>query len=143
MVTTFIDITERKEVERQLLIAESAIRTCISAIATADLNGNLTYVDPTFLNIWGYGSTEELLGRNVVSLCRDEERAQEVLQALLANMGTEASELVAKRKDGTEFTVGLKVFLIMDAEGQPVGMTASLADITERQKVEQKRKKTP
>lgn len=141
IVTTFIDITDRKEAEKQLLIAETAIKTCVSAIATADLNGRLTYANPTFLRIWGYDNLEEVLGRSVTSFCKEEEKARGVIQALVAGRGTQAVELGGRKKDGTEFIVGLRASLIVDAEGQPIGMTASLADITERKKAEEEKKK--
>jgi len=64
------------------MIAETAIRTCISAIATADLNGRLTYVNPTFLKIWGYNNPEEVLGRSIASLCKEEMQIQGVVQTL-------------------------------------------------------------
>jgi PAS domain S-box-containing protein len=140
VVTTFTDITELKEAEKQLLTAETAIRTCISAIATADLDGNLTYVNPTFLKIWGYDNLEEVLDRNFADLCKEKEKAQAVMQTLLARKGTEAAELVGRKKDGTEFIVGLRAALIVDVEGRPIGMTASLADITERRKAEKEKK---
>lgn len=139
VVATFIDITARKEAERQLMIAETAIRTCVSAIATTDLSGRLTYVNPIFLEIWGYNSSEEMLGMNVTSLCKEEEKAQRVLQSLLANKDAEAAELVGKKKDGTEFIVGLKASLIIDADGQEIGITASMADITGRMKAKEKK----
>ena len=136
-IGSFMDVTRRKEAERQLLIAETAIRTSVSAIASADLNGKLTYVNPAFLRIWGYDHPDEILGRSLASLCKEEQKVQRLIQALLTGTGTEAAEVVAKKKDGTEFIIGLRASLIVDAEEQPVGITSSLADITERKRVEE------
>ena len=133
------DITERKQAEEQLLMAETAIRTSVSAIASIDLNGKLTYVNPAFLRIWGYDSPDEVLGRSLASLC-EEEKVQELVQALLTGTGTLGAEVTAKKKNGTEFIVGLRASLIVDAQGQPVGMTSSLADITERKRMEQEKR---
>ena len=130
-----------KKNEEKLMIAETAIRTCISAIATADLNGRLTYVNPTFLKIWGYNNPEEVLGRSIASLCKEEMQIQGVVQTLRVEGGTKAVELVGNKKDGTEFMVGLKASLIVNTEGQPIGMTVSLADITARMKDEEEKKK--
>ena len=139
VVTTFIDITERRKTEQQLLIAETAIRTCVSAIATADIDGRLTYVNPAFLKIWGYDDPVEVLGMSVVNLYKEEEKAEVIIQTLVKEGGTESAELLAKRNDGIEFIVGLRASLIVGAEGQPIGVTASLADITKRKKAEQRR----
>jgi PAS domain S-box-containing protein len=130
-----------KQHEEKLMIAETAIRTCISAIATADLSGRLTYVNPTFLRIWGYDNPDEVLGRSIASFYKEERETQRVIQALQTEGGTKAAELVGKKKDGTEFIVGLKTSLIVDAEGQPIGITVSLADITARIKAEEKKRK--
>ena len=139
-VGSFMDITESKNAEKELKTAETAIRTCISAIATADMDGTLTYVNPVFLKIWGYDGPEEVLGRSVASLCKEGEKIQRLMQALLTTRDTEGAEVVAEKKDGTEFIVGLKASLIVDTEGQPVGITASLADITARRQVEETRR---
>jgi PAS domain S-box-containing protein len=94
---SFMDITRRKEAERQLLIAETAIRTSVSAIASADLNGKLTYVNPAFLRIWGYDHPDEILGRSLASLCREEGKVQGLIQALLTGTSTGGAEVVAKK----------------------------------------------
>jgi len=131
------DITERRNIEQQLLIAQTVIKSCVSAISTAGLDGRLTYVNPAFLELWGYGNPDEILGRSFTSLCKEEEKAQVLIQTLLTRRGVEAAELVGKKKSGAEFIVGLKASLIVDAEGQPTGMTFSLADITERKQAEE------
>jgi PAS domain S-box-containing protein len=125
-----------KQREEKLMIAETAIRTCVSAIATANLNGDLTYVNPAFLNIWGYGNPEQVLGKNFTHLCKEEKKVQGLIQTLLTKRDTEAVELVGKKKDGTELIIGLRASITMDAEGRPIGITASMADITERKKRE-------
>lgn len=123
-----------KQREESLLIAETAIKTCVSAIATADLEGRLTYVNPAFVKIWGYDSPDEILGTNFVKLCKEEDKAQEVARSLLRGSDIEAAELVGKKKNGEEFIIGLRASLIKDTKGQPIGITTSLADITGRKK---------
>jgi PAS domain S-box-containing protein len=121
-----------KQHEEKLMIAETAIKTCVSAIATANLDGDLTYVNPAFLKIWGYNNPEDVSGENFARLCDKEEEAQELIQTLQITRETEAAELVGKRKDGKKFIIGLRASLITDAEGQPIGITTSMADITNR-----------
>lgn len=129
-----------KQHEEKLMIAETAIKTCVSAIATANLNGDLTFVNPAFLKIWGYKNSEEALGKNLALFCKEEGEVQGLIQTLLIKRDTEAVELVGKKKDGIEFLIGLRASLIMDAEGQPIGITASMADITEREKRKSERR---
>ena len=121
-----------KQHEKSLLIAETAIRTCVSAIATMDLEGKLTYVNPTFLKIWDYDSLQDISGKNFISLCKEESKAQEILRNLLNGSDEEKAELVGKKKNGAEFLIGLRASLIKNSDGQPIGITTSLADITGR-----------
>jgi len=100
-------------------------------------------VNSAFLRIWGYDDSEEVLGRSVISLFKEEEKAHGLVQTVLTGRGIEAAEMVARKKDGTEFIVGLRASLIINAEGQPIGLTASLADITERKKAEDEKEKLP
>jgi PAS domain S-box-containing protein len=121
-----------KQHAEKLMIAETAIKACVSAIATASLEGDLTYVNPAFLKIWGYENAEEILGKNFASLCNEEDKARGLFQTLQITKETEAAELVGKRKDGKKFIIGIKASLITDTEGQPIGITTSMADITNR-----------
>ena len=129
------DLTQRKRAERQLLIAETAIETCGSAVATADLNGNLAYVTPAFLKLRDCDSPQQVLGSSFARLCTEESQVQTIVQAGLTGKGIKAAGLVGKKKDGTEFIVGLRASLIRGAEGEATGITFSLADITENKRV--------
>lgn len=129
------DLTQRKRAERQLLIAETAIETCGSAVATADLNGNLAYVTPAFLKLRDCDSPQQVLGSSFARLCTEESQVQTIVQAVLTGKGIKAAGLVGKKKDGTEFIAGLRASLISDADGEASGITFSLADITENKRV--------
>ena len=67
--------------------------------------------------------------------CKEEKEVGEMIKTLQKGEGIQAAELVGRKKDGTEFIVGLKASLIVDTENQPIGMTASMADITARKKL--------
>ncbi|MBM4454758.1 MAG: PAS domain S-box protein [Chloroflexi bacterium] len=131
---------DQRKVEEQLLMAVSAIRASHSAIALADPSGKLTYVNPAFLKIWSLDEPEDVLGKSFADLCQEEEKAKAVFRALRDGSDTEAAELTATRKDGTEFIVGLRASLIRNTEGKPTGVTISLADITQRKQLEEKQR---
>jgi len=126
------DISERKRAEQQLRTAETAIRTCVSAIGTTDPQGRMSYANPVFLGLWGYDSADELLGSEFASLFKDEARARALIRALLEERGVETAELLGVRKNGVEFMVGLRASVITDADGRVIGATVSLADISGR-----------
>jgi len=121
--------------EERLRIKDSAIASSISAIAIADLSGNLTYVNKSFLQMWGYDVVQEVLGKPAVDFWQMEEKATEVVGAL-RDSGGWIGELVARRKDDSEFDVQLSSSMVMDEAGEPACMMASFIDITGRKRVE-------
>jgi PAS domain S-box-containing protein len=130
------DITERKRAEEVLMIKDHAISTSNSAIAFGDLNANLTYVNDSFIKMWGYEDGEEVLGTHGAEFVESKEDANEIIQTLIANGGW-TGEAVARRKDGSLFNTHLSASLVKDVAGNPVCMMASFIDITERKRAEE------
>ena len=131
------DITERKQAEEELRIKELAIATSINAIAFADLDGRLTYVNRSFLGMWGYDHESEVLGRSALEFWQEPEDAAEVMRTLAEQQGR-IVELTAKRKDGRIFQVQVAGSLVTDKNGQPLRLMGSFIDITNRKQAEAK-----
>jgi len=129
------DITERKRIEEALQLKDFAILSSINAIAIADLSGNLTYVNPAFLSIWGYEDLKEVLWRPVLSFWKVPDEAQQVVDTIQVK-GIWSGEMTGQRKDGTPVQVQLSANLVLDASKTPVAMMASFIDITERKRAE-------
>jgi diguanylate cyclase (GGDEF)-like protein/PAS domain S-box-containing protein len=137
----FRDITQRKQAEEALRIKDRAIASSTNAIAIADLEGNLTYVNASFLSLWGYVE-QEVLGKPAIGFWEMQERAAEVVQELRWE-GSWIGELVAKKKDGSPFYVQLSASMVTNEAGEPVCMMGSFVDITERrQALQALRKRT-
>jgi len=132
-----IELEERrKRAAEALWIKDSAIASSINGIALADLEGNLTYVNPSFLELWGYDDDKEILGKSAVELWQSEEKAAEVIEA---SRGGESriSELVARRKDGSLFDVQFSASMVTGEAGKPVCLLGSFVDITGRKRAEE------
>jgi len=129
------DITERKRAEKELRIKDSAMASSINAIAIADLEGRLTYVNKSFLEMWGYDDEEEVLGELNVKFWKAEEKAAEVVEAM-QDRGSWVGELVAQKKDDSAFDVQLSASMVTDEAGKPICTMASFVDITERKRIE-------
>jgi PAS domain S-box-containing protein len=130
------DITERKQTEQEVRIRDSAIASSLNAIAMADLEGNLTYVNASFLKLWGYDDKDEVLGKPVVEFWQVREQAAAVVKELLEK-GKRQGELAASRKDGSTFDVQLLASMVTDEAGKPICMMGSFVDITERKRAEE------
>ncbi len=159
----FVDITERKQAEegqRKALAAKEKalaralrathalreseerykmlVRTSPDAVTATDLEGHTTYVSQRTLELHGFESAEELLGRSAFELIAPEdcEKAATNLQRTLEEGVTRNAEYTLLRKDGTRFIGELSAALIKDAHGKPTAFVAITRDITERKMAE-------
>ncbi len=130
------DITDRKKTEEELKIKDTALASSVNAVAMADMEGNLTYVNNTFLNWWGYKDKKQVLGKPSTGFWQVVDTAEEVKKAVQTDGGW-TGELSAKRKDGTFFDVQLSSSLVKNDTGKPICMMASFVDITERKRTEE------
>jgi len=129
----FVDITDLKTAEANLRLKNSAIESSISGISIADLNGNLTYVNPAALRLWGYDREEEVLGKRALGFWITEMEAREALQSE-AQTGSWIGELIAKRKDGSPLDIQVAITLVREPNGAPVALMGSFLDISERKR---------
>jgi PAS domain S-box-containing protein len=135
------EINERKKAEWNLKIKDSAIASSINAIVFVDPTGDVTYVNPSFLNMWGYDSEKEILGRPAVKFWHRKGLYVEVMEATF-DKGGWVGELVAEKSDGALFDAQLSANVVKDEEKNPICMMASFIDITARKKIEEKFRKS-
>jgi PAS domain S-box-containing protein len=129
------DAPPRRELE-ELRIKEAVIASSLSAMLISDLEGFITYVNPAFLQLWGYDRREEILGRQLADFVLDREQAVEMLSPLRAH-GSWAGEHVAVCRSGALRIVQHSATVVTDLAGVPVCLASSFVDITERKQVEQ------
>jgi two-component system, cell cycle sensor histidine kinase and response regulator CckA len=128
------DITERKKAEEELLVASFAIRSAISAIGFADLNGIVTSVNDSFLTLWGYDDAKEVIGRHISEFAAF---GREAVGVKAPDLGvSHIGEGPAKRKDGTSFSVVNAVNIVKSATGEPIAIMGSFIDISQRKQAE-------
>ena len=108
------------------------------AIAVSDLNGNITECNQATLDLLGYSSKEELIGKSGFEFIakKDHQRAMENLKKTLEQGSVENIEYTFLTKDGHEFPAELSASVIKDSSGKPTGFVAITKDITERKKAE-------
>jgi PAS domain S-box-containing protein len=131
----FKDLTEKKKAAEKLRQKDYVIESASSAIATADLNGNMNYANPVFLEMWGFSNPNELMGKPFTEYWMIADRYDEVMSAL-ENEGKWSSEIQAKRKDGSLFNVQVSAALVRDENGKPISLMSSSVDITRQRNAE-------
>lgn len=130
------DITARKETENKLLLTSRAVDTATNAIAMARLDATLTYVNQSFLDMWGYKTEAEVLGLPAMDLWRDPSVVNEMVMQLTGH-GHWMGEMVATRQDGEEFTASLSANVTVDNNGQPVSLMASFIDVSQEKAIKE------
>lgn len=134
-----INSTERKPTAEGLLknpaIAQALLESAMVAIVIADRDGRIVLVNAKTEKLFGY-RREELLGHSVEILVpehlRDahlEHRASYVSEPRVRPMGL-GSELIGRRKDGTEFPAEIGLSFIETENG--ILVLSFIADMTER-----------
>jgi len=130
------DMTEYKHTLETLKVKEAAIASSINGIAIGDAEGNLTYVNHAFLEMWGYENENEVLGRNAVEFWEMRDEVENVLNTLRDRNGW-IGELAARKKDGSGLNVQVCATLVTDENGRPISMMGSFIDITESKRREE------
>ncbi len=101
------------------------------SVVTMDLQGIITGSNRTTHRLYGY-TADELLGKNVLMLCADENTRKivdEIIPAVLAT-GEYNGESRNRTKSGGYIYVHLSVALLRDGDGKPAGMVSFSVDVT-------------
>ncbi len=141
IIGNIIDITESKLAEERLKESEQNFKAFTNqsndGISVADLDGNYTFVNPSFCKIVGW-TAEELLQMNVFDVTADKQDTETFKKTKTVKEG-EPVTVNLLRKDGTEFIAEVigKVFSIKGKKS----VLGTIRDITERKQSEEKIKR--
>jgi len=119
---------------QELHIKNQVIHTYTHGIMLTDLNSKITYVNPAFIEMWGYDDFDEVLDADPL-LFWGTANFDEFLKTLLESAGRQI-ELKGVRKDGSVFDAIISASFIKNAQSQPVGIMAFFIDATERNQLE-------
>jgi len=139
---SFMDINQRKELEKSLTQSEQRHRAILNQMSDAcfevDLAGKFTFTN-SFLTRRLQYKQDDLIGRDyhVIIPESDAGAIYSVFHRVYetGKADTAFSHRV-KRKDGLEFFVESSVSLIRDGQGQPVGFICVGRDVSERIQLE-------
>ncbi len=147
VVGTFLDITIRKQVERELIDARERFRVLVEsakdfAIFQMDLEGRVASWNSGAERILGW-TEQEILGESGERVFTPEDRharvpEQEMRQAL--DTGRAVDERWHIRKDGTRFWASGVLAIAVDRGGKVTGFVKIMRDVTDRKETEDRLK---
>jgi diguanylate cyclase (GGDEF)-like protein/PAS domain S-box-containing protein len=137
-VAQFIDITTRKQAERDAARFTAVIEHSHDAIIAKDLDGIVTCWNPGAEQLYLY-SEDEMVGESLGILipAGHGDELPNLLRRIAAGELIEDYETVRERKDGRRIDVAVTISPIRDAAGTIIGATTIARDIGARLRHEQ------
>ena len=131
---------ERNQAEKALWASEKQYRELIESahegIWKIDAHGNTTFANPRMADMLGY-TADEMLGRNVFSFANEQDKEIIGQQLERRSRGiVERFNFEFIQKNGEKLYTNLIASPIMDEDGNYMGATAFVTDITEQKKLE-------
>lgn len=126
--------------EREFILKDMAIKNSLNGVCILDLNGIISYVNPSLVNMWEFVNEKDMIGKAFKNLFAMPER----LDGLFTTLQSKKSwigELTGIKKDGRIFYVQ-SLFSLIDYsfEGVQVPQVmTSFIDITKTKEIESKR----
>ncbi len=140
-LVSFVDITEKRLAEEAIRKSEEKYRTLVDnmqdILYRCDLEGNIVFVSPSGSRLLGYGSVQELIGKNIARDCYYNPEERELfLNKMRADGTVRDYEIMLKKKDGSPVPVSTNSYFFYDQDGHALGIEGVLTDITRRKETE-------
>jgi len=126
-----------EEVKKAEAVYRSLINSSADAIVMSDMEGEIRYLNPSFINLFGW-SLEDMGDRSTPFIPQSEKYIYESLVNDIIKNGNPCRNLETRRrtKEGKLMDVSLSVSRYDDHEGIPAGMLYIFRDISERKQLE-------
>lgn len=126
------DISPQHSASKAMARLAAIVESSDDAIISKDLNGVLTSWNAAAERLFGF-TAEEAIGKHVTILIPDRLHPEEddIIGRVRRGIKVEHFETIRRKKDGTEFPVALTVSPMRDADGNVIGASKIVRDITE------------
>jgi PAS domain S-box-containing protein len=142
---TMQDVTKIRETERVLHESTKHLGELAAIVASSDdvilskdLNGIITSWNDAATKVFGY-TADEMIGTSILRLIPEHLYSDEktIIASIRAGRRVEHFETVRLTKDGKLIEVSLTVSPVKDANGQVIGASKILRDVSNRKRLEQ------
>lgn len=143
-ILKFRDITQYKEMQKQLHILSDIVLNTSDGIVLTDLNKQIIFVNRSKAEMLGY-SVEELNGKDITFLTGENKQLREELNKIhkmVLENGEWSGEVREIKKNGEEIIINLTSKLLKTDDGRPYAILGTSQDITSRKNLEKKLKES-
>lgn len=131
---------ELKKAKDALSIVFDAVDSTVGGVIIANNDGQITYVNPSFLRMFEYTDKCQVLGKDAAELFPGEEiKTFTDVQAIIDLTSGATEEFSVQTKDSRVFTVEVSCSNVTNSDGTIVGRMASFVDITKHKQLDQER----
>ena len=140
VVLVFRDVTEQRKAHDAREQLAAIVEHSGEAIATKNLDGIIQSWNASAERLFGYRA-DEIIGKPVTVLIPPERmwEEEEILSQLRRGLPAERLETIRIAKDGRQIAVSVTVSPLKNTDGEVVGASKLIQDITDRKRIEHKR----
>ena len=140
LAVVFQDITGRKNAEKIAQQLAAIVKSSDDAIISTDIDGIITSWNRGAELLFGY-MAGEIIGKPVTKLIPpdQQDKEPEILDRIRNGQHVDHSETVRLHKDGSRVWVSLSVSPLRDAEGDVIGASKIIRNMTERRRADEHR----
>ncbi len=130
-----IDITDRKQAEKDLTLFSAAIDHSTVSVAITDNQGYIRYINPFFTRVTGY-TFDELFGTKIQNYTIEDDPGTKAMRKELRKGNVWKGEINHSNKSGEIITQLASIAPIRNRRGEISNYVMVAEDITERKKAE-------
>ncbi|WP_424244110.1 PAS domain S-box-containing protein [Elusimicrobium posterum] len=131
VVETYVDVTKRKEIEKDMMMQIAIIENNRDFIAVTDLKANVLYSNPASYKMTGFDPARPLPRAKMVP-AKWAHTINEVGRPAALKDGSWEAETQLMRADGSLIDVRQLIVALKDKEGVPYALATIMQDLTER-----------
>lgn len=131
------NITEQREAEEEIRKLSRSVEQSPTIIIIADLEGNIEYINPRFVEVTGY-SYEEIIGKNprILKSGNTPTAVYRDLWKTVTSGKKWSGEFENRKKNGDLYWESANIFPLKDENGKITHYIGMKEDITQRKKME-------
>ncbi|MGD0230334.1 MAG: PAS domain S-box protein [Syntrophorhabdales bacterium] len=132
------NITERKQVEMELVRLATAIEQAAESVIILDKSGKIQYANKAFFRISGY-DREEVRGRTTAFLKSNKKDDETFYRGMLGTVSMKSvwtGRISNRKKDGSTYEAETTITPVRDKSGKVVNYVALERDVTEEVRLE-------